>query len=97
MNTARLDHLRESVCERKTPLGRSAAMDLAARVRAGGTTMSAYRCPFVRDDYEPHDDGAPHWHVGHPPRMDTLETLAEYLRERHSGTPAVQTADGLAR
>jgi hypothetical protein len=72
--------LRRLVCERKVPLGRAAAMSIAERARARGERRGAYRCPFGPDTEDRH------WHTGRPPSMETLEEIAEYLRDRHAGT-----------
>lgn len=69
------EQLAWNVCTRKSPLSRRAAMKVAKRSRDTPDDrgiVEPYRCPFCSD-----------WHVGHAPKMESLEELAAFLRARH--------------
>jgi hypothetical protein len=84
LTESEIAELRYQTCSRKVPLGRAAAMHLAADLRAGGERMTAYRCPFALEDGAGDDEDEGHWHIGHVPSMRSLHRLARYLRQRHA-------------
>lgn len=86
-NPGRVAWLRQATCTRKQPRTRAQAMRAAARARAQGDRMGAYRCVFDPS----------HWHVGHGPGMRTLEALAAYLRNGRDPTTSPLVPDGQAR
>lgn len=48
---------------------------IAQRARAQGEHVNVYRCPFAA-----RGDG--HYHVGHPPGVDSMRVLADAIRRR---------------
>lgn len=64
-------------CLDKVAYSAKAARGIASRHRRDGEVFSPYRCPF---------DGR-HWHVGHPPSMETVMSLADAVRDLHGNLP----------
>lgn len=66
-------------CEWKKPYSYECASRVAWAKRQQGLPISAYPCPFA--------PGTGTWHVGHAPGMDTVKTLARFLRFGAAGGP----------
>ncbi len=71
---AEIEALRARACVGKARYSCGVARRYAESLRAGGESISPYRCPF--------GDGDPHWHVGHALSIDGLAQLARVMRER---------------
>ena len=79
-NEVKLENLHARVCGSKIRhrnFGR--ALKHANASKAKGVWVSPYACPFA-DDH--------HWHVGHPPCIETIKQIALAIR----GLPLVEEA-----
>jgi hypothetical protein len=50
----------------------------AAKLRTASHLVAGYRCPFAGPAGDP-----PHWHVGRPPSVETVERIALAIRWLH--------------
>lgn len=70
----------------KIRLGRQAAHDLAAELNegraAGERPIGPYRCPVHANERDRH------WHIGHVPSVDGLQSIADAIRERSQAVAA---------